>query len=270
MAESDVDDTPQWLKLDPSNSFRSFAYGIGFVVLTLIGAYLGELLIRSIPHQATLTFGGSNLQIRSDISTFFAWDMAAILSMIAYFIYYWIRIFFSSQGPMRAGGQDIKTFGAAISFLVCGMVFLSFSFLAGLAFAVSVPYAMGTQLAFLTVAAFLVLMADYAVYRKHTDKKIQLEFKLFVEFVDWPMAICFTVLTGFFLLFSTKSNIQSFSAFMSGAIAFQIIAFNVAFAFLDRFTTVISHGKSAVLLTHNGEFAKNYLEFKTGWRTHWH
>jgi hypothetical protein len=162
-----------------------------------------------------------------------------------------------------------RLFGAAIAFLVVGLIFLVLSFFAGLAFAVAAPYAMEAQLILLTVAAFLILWADYSVFSRHTDKKVQLEFKLFVEFVDWLMAICFTVLTLFYLIFGEQQNIQQFSAFISGAIAFQIIAFNVAFAFLDRFTKVISQGKTAVLLRHNGEFATDYHEFKESWWTYW-
>jgi hypothetical protein len=266
--EVSYDDVPAWLGDETSSSWQSFAFGIGFVVLTLLIAYGGERLIKGLPHQYTVTFGQSTLQLRADISPFFAWDMAAILSMLSYFIYYWIRIF-SKDGPMRAGGRDVALFGGAIAFLVLGLIFLVFSFLAGLAFAVAMPGAMGGQLLLLTAAAFLILWADYSVVRKHTDKKIQLEFKLFVEFVDWPMAICFTVLSLFYLIFSDQQNLQQFSSFISGAIAFQIIAFNVAFAFLDRFTKVISRGKTAVLLRDNGDFALDYREFKASWWKYW-
>jgi hypothetical protein len=227
--EAPHDDRPTWLDDDSSKS-SSFAIGVGFVVLTLVLAALGEFAIDSIPHQFVLNFGTSALQLRADISVFFAWDMAAILSMFSYFVYYWIRIF-SKDGPMRLGGQDIATFGTAISSLIDGCFFCYFRF--------------------------------WPAWH------LRLACRMQVEFVDWPMAMCFTVLTGFFLLRGTPQNIQQFSSFMSGAVAFQIIAFNVAFAFLDRFTKVISRGKTAVLLRNDGNFANDYPDFKNSWWSQW-
>jgi len=170
---------------------------------------------------------------------------------------------------MKSGGNDVVSVGYALSFFFGGLASLIIALLAGLAFAISVPYSMPTQLLLLTMAAYLIWLADRQIMTKHSDKKIQLEFKLFVEFVDLPMAICFTVLTIFYFSYVDQQNIQQFSAFMSGAIAFQIIAFNVAFAFLDRFTEVISRGKGAVLLKNDGLFARDYPDFKSSWWKHW-
>ena len=170
---------------------------------------------------------------------------------------------------MKSGGSDVVSVGHAVTFFLLGLACLVVALLAGLAFAISVPHSMPAQLILLTIAAYLIWLADRQIMTKHSDKKIQLEFKLFVEFVDIPMAICFTVLTIFYFAYVDQQNIQQFSAFMSGAIAFQIIAFNVAFSFLDRFTEVISRGKGAVLLKNDGLFARDYPEFKNSWWVHW-
>lgn len=266
-------DTPSWLKDESSSSHASFIVGIIFIAFTIAVAIVGEWLISQIPKDFALNFAGNTVKLRADISIFFVWDLAAILSMLFYFGVYWYRAF-SNTGPMSRGGGDVSVVGSAVGFMIFALLCIFASFLAGLAFAFSVPYSMETQLLLITLASLLILLADNSVGKRHSSKRTRLEFRLFVEFVDWPMFICFLVLTGFYVLYVSTENIQQFSAFMSGAIAFQIIAFNVAFAFLDRFTNVISRGKMAVLLTHDEKemdvaFAADYAEFKRRWSSYW-
>jgi hypothetical protein len=263
-----TDSPPGWLTETSLDSRRSFITGFGFVALTVVIAMVAEWIIPQIPAKLNLAFAQNIVQLQPGLSLFFAWDLAAILSMLVYFAVYWARMF-APGGALKEGGTVIPLVGTAIALLVVGLLCLIIAFLAGIAFALSIPLSMPTQLIFLTLAAYLFWWADRRIMIKHPNRKIQIEFKLFVEFVDLPMAICFTVLTAFYFLYIKPNNIQQFSAFMSGAIAFQIIAFNVAFAFLLRFTEVISHGRTSILLTSDGEFARDYPDFKNGWWIRW-
>jgi len=202
------------------------------------------------------------------VSLFFAWDLAAIVSMIVYFIYYWVRTF-ALDGPLKSGGSDVRAVGIALALLLLGLLFLGGAFYAGVKFSQGETSMMPVQLLVLIAASVLIYLSDRQIMKRHSDRRIQLEFKLFVEFVDIPMAFCFGVLTVFYFVLVDKNSLQQFAAFMSGAIAFQIVAFNVAFAFLSRFTVFISRGSTAVLLNHEGKFAKDYPQFKNSWWQYW-
>lgn len=265
-----TDDPPRWLTEKSRRSWFPFVVGVAFVALTLATALAAESIINRIPPSVSWRFGQNLIQLQPQpgLSLFFAWDLAAILSMFGYFAFYWVRMF-TKDGLLRRAGRFIPSLGTALLLFVLGEVFLFIAFLAGILFALSVPFSMPIQLIFLTLAAYFFWLADRRVMKKHPERKIEIEFKLFVEFVDLPMAISFTALTVFYFIYIEQHDIQRFSAFMSGAIAFQIIAFNVAFAFLLRFTEAISRGKTIVLLTSEGDFANGYAEFQQGWWNLW-
>jgi len=259
---------PEWLApLSQWEKFKDFVKHIAIALLFPVFTVVCVLLIHDMAESLlgnthvnpifSITFDASP-------SPYLIGDISASVVMLVYF---GVVFYYEKNREDGAFTKDAKTLTTFVIILyIFGIYSLIQSAISGAIFTFQKDgeAEIQEQLRYLLMFALSILFAELLLKFFHPNPKTRFRFELFVKFVDFPMTV------GFFMLlaltyFAPVFAEANFAIFASGAIAFQIIVFNVVYVTLDRLPNQITATPKAILVHPEGDFSENFHDFATSW-----
>jgi hypothetical protein len=167
------------------------------------------------------------------VRRFAYWDLSAILVMLVYFVLFYCDGFFRKD--------EDKAYFRHLKMAPIGLVVLLMAITVALlviAFTLALAGEYIWELVALIVSVLFFGAIDRVVSRSHRKPVVKTKFGHALRYVDVPMAVAFLVLLIYLLVnpLANPAALQQLGdqqpIFFSGAIAFQILAFNTTFAIL--------------------------------------
>lgn len=123
------------------------------------------------------------------------------------------------------------------------------------------------QLSGVCAAAVFILLGDLIVLRSSSNPITKLYYNMIVYHVDMPMLFAFLSISVaiYFQSPGESGEVAYLSALFAGAVAFQLVAFNILFLFVWDSVIRMSVGPFAPLVLPGGGLSSSHPEFKSSW-----